>query len=75
MNPLTFRLVAIAILLFWFFCVRGRVINWVGFFKVLPGILLDVIIQIGLSIGDLFRRKKYWHPVNPHVTDEKDLYD
>ncbi len=54
-------LFAIALAVYWF-AVRGRIINWVGLFKALPGILLEVAHSIWLSIADsvkgLFMRKK-----------------
>lgn len=63
MSILIIWLIAIIIgAIFWRLFVRGRIINWYGLFKSLPGILLKVLHSIWLSIADgvkgLFVRKK-----------------
>lgn len=61
-----------AALLIYISCVRGWVINWVGLFRALPGILADFFIQVWLSIT-WWKRDK-WHPVNEDKKDEYDIY-
>jgi len=49
---------AAMLLLFYWFAVRGRVINWYGLFLALPGIAKDIACQIWLDLSKPFRRRK-----------------
>lgn len=42
----------------WRLFVSGRIINWIGFFQALPGIIADLACQLRIDISGLFKRRK-----------------
>jgi len=55
---LIWALILPVIAILWYFFVRGFVINWVGLFMALPGIIADLACQLWIDVSAPFRKKK-----------------
>lgn len=75
MLLLLWTIATILLAILWRLFVRGYVINWIGAAKALPGIVFDVVQQIGLSIWDAFGFLRHSKRMANKRGDEHDIYE